>query len=105
MGRLSNLESHLATLSALPDLAQASDYLSALSISNRPIQVAMGYQNQVCLRENASVLSKFKCYVCESVQARAIAAILEGTFARLGVFCRICVWHCLHIESAITWCH
>ncbi len=51
MGRLSDLESHLATLSALPDLAQASDYLSALSISNRPIQVAMGYQNQVCLRE------------------------------------------------------
>ena len=39
MERFTDLETHLATLGALPNLAQASDYLSALSISDRMLQV------------------------------------------------------------------
>ena len=40
MDRFSDLETHLANLGALPNLAQASDYLSALTISDRFLQVA-----------------------------------------------------------------
>ena len=42
LGSLSDLESHLATLGAMPNLAQASDYLGALTITPRPLQVALG---------------------------------------------------------------
>ena len=38
---LSDLESHLATLGAMPELAQTSDYLGALSLANRPLQVVL----------------------------------------------------------------
>ena len=42
MERFTDLETHLATLGALPNLAHASDYLSALSISDRMLQVVLG---------------------------------------------------------------
>ena len=45
LSRLSELETHLASLGArIPDLAQTTSYLDAFSISSRPMQVDSHFQ-------------------------------------------------------------
>lgn len=70
MDRLSDLESHLATLGALPNLAQASDFLSALSISDRMLQVVEGPRLQYF--SQASVQTDFVLWALQKPCAAAV---------------------------------
>ena len=77
MERFTDLETHLATLGALPNLAQASDYLSALSISDRMLQVVLG--------------SQLKCVLQASVQSDISAGTAEVLAADVvTTFCLAC---------------